>query len=116
MRTSFLSDDFVDPIHGFNYNNSSPCKVKQPLRNVLDVPLITVNKIVFRSKLENGTYKPMDLLSYANLLRQLKEQQNTHPQPPTKTTRQRSTSVQIKEKVIILLWYNLERKNLNILS
>ena len=109
MRTSFQTDDFVDP---FNYknnnnNNGSPTrKPKQhtilPSRCVLDVPLITVNKLVFRSKLENGTYKPMEMLTYANLLKQLKEQCLARQQKPSavsKPRQTRSASVQIKEKV-----------------
>ena len=114
MRTPFLSNDYLESFHGFNrkYNKNSPENsprkpgkssslvdhqdINGKSNNVLDVPLITVNKMVFRSKLENGTYKPMDLLTYTNLLKQLKEQSIS---PPPTPTRSRSTSVQIKEKV-----------------
>jgi len=111
MRTSFQSDDFVDPFYNNNNNNNnnsigSPTrKSKQTLpSSVLDVPLITVNKLVFRSKLDNGTYKPMDMLTYANLLKQLKEQCiAAQQQPPVaaKSRQRRSASVQIKEKLQI---------------
>lgn len=110
MRTSFQSDDFVDPFYTNNNSIYSPTrKSKQTLpplcSSVLDVPLITVNKLVFRSKLDNGTYKPMDMLTYANLLKQLKEQCiAAQQQPPVavKSRQRRSASVQIKEKVIFL--------------
>ena len=99
MRTSFLSDEFQqDPFFGpFGTIN----KVKQPEQvdsndedeltsNIFDVPLITVNKMVFRSKLEKGTYKPLDFLSYANLLKQLKQSRATGSTPTQ--TRKRSNS------------------------
>ena len=111
MRTSFQSEDFVDPFYNnTNHSIGSPTrKPKQTLptlcSSVLDVPLITVNKLVFRSKLDNGTYKPMDMLTYANLLNQLREQCiAAQQQPPVavKSRQRRSASVQIKEKVIFL--------------
>jgi len=105
MRSSFLSDEFQqDPF----FRPSAPTnRVKQQEQtnsteesettcNIFDVPLITVNKMVFRSKLEKGAYKPLDFLSYANLLKQLR-QSRTMGLTPTQT-RKRTISENQNQK------------------
>ena len=62
----------IDP---FTFNKAN--KEQQEQREetqVLDVPLITVNKLVFRSQLEKETYKPVELLSYTEIISHLKRE------------------------------------------
>lgn len=84
--TMLLADAYVDPLEALQSGtkqDQQQCERKQ----ILDVPLITVNKLVFRSHLEKGTYKPVELLSYTDIVNQLKKDKNKnelgHPKKST---------------------------------
>lgn len=83
------------------HQEAKPNETKQ----VLDVPLITVNNLVFRCRLENGTYKPVELLSHGDLLKQLKHQEHDHSSPPDHNNSKiitRIRSLSLTDKVCII--------------
>jgi len=88
MRYSLLAvDEFaVDPFQTRSKRRTTTTTEQQQqqkrvaqhneTRKVLGVPLIAVNKLIFRSRLEKGTYKPVELLSYGDVMKQLKCSEN----------------------------------------
>lgn len=72
LKGSIFADEYVDTFQIKTKKDLWQTKKEESVQ-ILDVPLITVNKLVFRSQLDKGTYKPVEMLSYADIVNHLRK-------------------------------------------